>query len=1136
MNDNVQELSNKENSQKIPRYPLNGRSSYLIDKFYIIGYNHSTIEKYFFKDEIFQKILDGKKLNKENSNNLDLQQFHIEENPKLLNEFSSDYGKEIIDIDIIMEMMFPKKIKFYFSESKKINLEEKNKEGKNDLIKDELFINENFCDFEDEKNINNKKELLSKRYNIIFSSNPQSENNSKKSINGFGYVFYKKLRQEKIYQKKNYSIYIPIIFCIISEFPFYNSFYKLCQRLSCLFNSNEIKIPLEIVIYNIIKLTPSPLNENVILDLNFMNNLNFNLKNLKEITNLKEEEYDFVDTNDDFEIVEKTNNNYMKSAIRLNNNYNNKIGLEEPTANIKKFEKMKSSEYNYTLKSRINKQGTFTNLKAKNLNIEKNQKKLEKNSVKKISQFPEKIKFDYLTGYPLIQYNLAKVLMQTLSPADVIVIFFYTFLEKDVIFFSEDIEFLSLTINSYLNLNFPLNEEKYYFNNASVSFDNFINQNSTFVGSTFTTIIGINDSYSSKYLNSNMIKLKDHIAIDLDNGKINKIEDKNNKDKSKNNKELFNYIKNVCKNKETKNDNSTLLSDEIGILYEILQNIYNKIFEVDKNNNNKSKLYLSYDDNIKKMNLKIQDSFYSLINNISAYFYRNLAINLDGNQKVVRKGQSNDNDIEEEANVVFLEEYNDNKIYIKEELYFIDELRETMKFESFIYGFLQSYNPIDLYKIPLTFTEEFISFISRKTMDKQKKKEIHFFDLIDKLYELENRKEIIIDFKDILSEYYNNYKTIFNRYIEEKAEQKGLDKIKIKIFNDDNIKYRGYELDQIIIMKYIKILSELERKKENIFFNSINVIKNNIPKIISITDIELLIENSSIDLDILSKDDLCCVNILILFALSLRYIKSYLECKSFLYSLFQNFTIFRKYFSITINTIYSIYEENISKNDYSKARDYLYLYYLCINSLRDIKIIPNESLMKIIKKFNKINLEDLEALGAKQNKIKIKDEENINNNCKLYGFDLPEAPITRNLLYIIYNFKPDGSSTLSEDSLISNINKQKKGKESKLINSQNNSINYIEPKIRFNNGINKFESCLISQRLMIHNLLEQYKEYIIDMDENKLKFQTNLDACSNILILMRNSKRFKNNKEIFDMVEKIFYIFLNQIEINNKKI
>ena len=71
----------------------------------------------------------------------------------------------------------------------------------------------------------------------------------------------------------------------------------------------------------------------------------------------------------------------------------------------------------------------------------------------------------------------------------------YTFLEKDVLFFSKDIEFLSLTINSYLNLNFPLNDEKYYFINACVSYDNYINSNSTFVGSTFTTIIGINDQY-----------------------------------------------------------------------------------------------------------------------------------------------------------------------------------------------------------------------------------------------------------------------------------------------------------------------------------------------------------------------------------------------------------------------------------------------------------------------------------------------------------------------------------------------------------------------------------------------------------------------------------------------------------------
>ena len=39
----------------------------------------------------------------------------------------------------------------------------------------------------------------------------------------------------------------------------------------------------------------------------------------------------------------------------------------------------------------------------------------------------KKIKFEYLRGYPVIQYNLAKVLLQTLSPIDVIDIFLYTF-------------------------------------------------------------------------------------------------------------------------------------------------------------------------------------------------------------------------------------------------------------------------------------------------------------------------------------------------------------------------------------------------------------------------------------------------------------------------------------------------------------------------------------------------------------------------------------------------------------------------------------------------------------------------------------------------------------------------------------
>ena len=1147
MERNDNEKLGQENPQKILRYPLNGRSSYLIDKFYILGYNYHTLQKYLYKDENLKKILEEIKLNKENGNDSDLQKFNIGENPKLLNEFVSDYEKESMDIDTIMEMMFPKKIKLYLSENKKIysnSPEKKNKKGdntdlENALINNDFLSDDNFYIFgerEDEENINNKKEYMNKSYNVIFSSNPQSGNNSKKSINGFAYVFYRKLKKEKKYLNKMYSFYIPIIFCIVSEFPFYNSFYQLSKKLSLLFYIDNIKIPLEIILYNIIKLTPSPLNADVFLslNLNLIQNLNESYLNCSNtINNINEGEN--IEENDNSESTEpKTDFVRSQQINSINSRKNiNKIMNYQP--HKKTLEKMKSSEYNFSFGL-----GKKKNSKIRNRNLIRSNKlsELDKISEDISLEFSKSIKFDLLTGYPLIQYNLAKVLLQTLSPTDVTVIFFYTFLEKDVIFFSKDLEFLSLTINSYLNLNFPLNDEKYYFNNVSVSFDNYVNQNSTFVGSTFTTIIGINDSYNPKYQSSNMTKLKEHIAIDLDNGKLYKVEDKNDKEKSKKNKELFSFIKHVCKKKETKNEN-TILYREIEILHTTLQSLYSKMSEDEKSKYYeiyKSKSYISYDDNIKKVNIFIQDSFYRLINNISMYFYQNLQTKTEGddiNKK--NKGQNNSNnntngEQEQEMNVIFLEDYKDEEIYSKEELYFLEELKDTMKFESFVYGFVQSYNPIDLYKIPLTFTEEFISFISRKSIILNKK--INFLSLIDELYEVKNKKEIIIDLKEIFNDYYNNYKTYFNRYIEENEDKKGVEKIKIKLYNESIIKYKGYELDSRIIMKYMKILSDLEQKEDNNipYFKLLNDVKNNIPKTISVTDIESLIENYTIDSNILSINDLCCVNIIILFTLSLRYIKSINDCQSFLGSLFQNFIVFRKYYSIIMRMVYSIYEESLSKKDYIRAKDCFYLYYLCINSLRNFKLIPNESLMKIIKKYNKINVNTLNNL-TKENKTEEKKEENISNNpnIKLYGINLPEDPITTSNLYMIYNFTSNGS--ISEKEYILRVNTENQIDDFITINAKN----YIEPRIRFNNGIHHQESEIFSQRIMISDLFEQYKNYIIDMDENKLKYKTNLDACLNILIFMRNSKRFTDNGDIIDMVTKIFYIFLNQIEIKNNE-
>ena len=74
-------------------------------------------------------------------------------------------------------------------------------------------------------------------------------------------------------------------------------------------------------------------------------------------------------------------------------------------------------------------------------------------------------------------------------------------------------------------------------------------------------------------------------------------------------------------------------------------------------------------------------------------------------------------------NVIFDEDYNTQRGYNEEELIFLKELKTTTKYQSFVFAFLQSYNPIDLYKIPLTFTEEFLSIISRKKEEKVDEKE-----------------------------------------------------------------------------------------------------------------------------------------------------------------------------------------------------------------------------------------------------------------------------------------------------------------------------------------------------------------------------------------------------------------------------
>jgi len=1189
MENKIDSVKQIQKNDLVKRYPFNGRSKYLIDKFYIIGFRPNQLHKILFQNEHNMKTLknNAKKLKQEDnlnssystksSFNSDFQKIphskiYLDESPSLLNEISSDINKELPDFNLIKNMLFPNKISVYI----KSELVKKTQIKRRITVNETLSLQKKLSFPNDTNNLNNKsfsnenddndndnnsimKIMYSKQYNIVFSYNPQSGTDSKKSINGFAYVFYKEFNEKKEIDDIKFTFYAPVTFCIISEFPYFNSYYRLCKQLIQLFQSNKNEIPLEILIYNIIKFSLSPINGEVILNLEptdfptekivvnssmrAKEEKNKEKEKEKEIHVIKEEEEPPDDDYDDpFAIYNNINkiNDLRKSEKVKKTNFN-----DSPVLQKKKTYFIDNPRNTISIGIKtpklLNLEDDFDN----NGNI--NQKNL-------LTPF-EDIKFPFLSGYPLIQYNLSKILLHKLSPQDVIIIFFYSFLEKDILFFSKHIEYLSLTINSYLNLNFPLNDEKYYFFNACVSYDNFINDNSPFVGSTFTTILGINSSYNQDYLKKT--KLKEHLAVDLDKGIIYMNEGPNDKEKNMKNKVLFDYIKKICR-KEIKDDKGIILAREVKILFEKLEQYKNENISIENqfNNsfmsissksivrinekNNGYNNFIDYDDrgknSIKSKNKNIQEGFYRLINYICLYFYQNLSLKSDddkGDLKKIIINRKNKGLSTDTMNIIFHKDYGtEDNGYIREEIYLLDELMETMKFESFVYGFIQSYNPIDLYKIPLTMTEEFISILSRKNSGIYQN--INFFSLIDNIYKKNGVEKIYIDFNPFSVEYYKKAKKYFDREIydenndgnnlkKKKAKEKYL-KIKLKDTEEgriiDKLKYNEFILDNNILLKYILFLKNIKKEEYYRMFHLASTLEQSKIKSISIIDIENEIERYSNNLDLSTKRDICSSNIILLFILSIKSIKNYIDCQPFLSGLFQNFIIFRKYYTMIMKLLYRLIMICLEKEDYRNANNYFFCHYSCINSLRNTKLVPNENLMNIISKFNQIDLNDLLEKSNNCKKIEETDknlDEHMKNIVQMDKY-----------IYVIYNYTKN--SFIKEKNIIQKIN-EIKGKQnlSWILSNKEGIEKNIQPKIKFNNGLFQYECYIYSQDKILDDLNKQYEIYSKNLDENKLNNKILFEACLNIVLFTRNTDFFSDNDDLIDAFKIIFNVYLFKI-------
>ena len=108
--------------------------------------------------------------------------------------------------------------------------------------------------------------------------------------------------------------------------------------------------------------------------------------------------------------------------------------------------------------------------------------------------------------------------------------------------------------------------------------------------------------------------------------------------------------------------------------------------------------------------------------------------------------------------IEFEKHYDKEEMYKKEELIIFKELMDTIKLQDSLQQFFIAHNPVDLYKVPLTFFEEFLSIISRKKKEK-KTLYIKFFQLIDDLYNSKKKNnEEKIDFSSDIIKYFNNFK------------------------------------------------------------------------------------------------------------------------------------------------------------------------------------------------------------------------------------------------------------------------------------------------------------------------------------------------------------------------------------------
>ena len=584
------------------------------------------------------------------------------------------------------------------------------------------------------------------------------------------------------------------------------------------------------------------------------------------------------------------------------------------------------------------------------------------------------IEIGQLTGYPYLDFDLSQIF--NLLPLNLVLeIFILTLLETSMLFFSSNLELLNMVMFIMYILNYPCNDSTYFWHIVSVSKKNFVQENK-FVGKLMVSMLGYNETYNEEIDTSAFGS--NHFIVDLDNKKLFL----NNKDlenleeddviENYNLQNLLNYFENIINKKEKIPDNSFVKS-YILKLKKSLEVILSKNPdnpEYTSSPKNKFVDFFKMSRNIGNINKSIQETFYDFCLNILMLFFQDNCFNTSFDK--LKKDESEE--ILKRLNKFY--GFEESTKMSKEDYYFFYLFRSSIKYKIYFENFIQNMEAIDVFKIPLLFSEEFIN-IKIKNSNNRILDKISLFSIIDSFY-LENKGQVInITLNNIIGDYAKLKKNYFKQFYEKenfgkKEKEKSEKKKKLITLNKKIINQYIYILNNIYNEDQLKALFPSTHFQTNDPISKANM-KNIIKFILDSFEQKNIIENPNY----------LIYGFVFVFAIAIP-LYSFQKMYNHLNKL-KNILVKLKLFSrqltyILVKTFYKFYLIHKKKKIYphlSISNIKIYFFMLINEVLRENFMIPNEEMMKIFTEFfSRIIYQERDSINNKKNEG-IDDEANF---------------------------------------------------------------------------------------------------------------------------------------------------------------